>query len=108
MPAAISGSAVPAVTPGSAVAPPTEAELRALPASLADASAQAPRPASIPSAHASPGASYYFLDAAQAPPPPAAPAFPHGDYGFDPAMLPELGLLAGPYDPRTERRNFPD
>ena len=50
---------------------------------------------------------YYFLEAAQAPPPLAAPAFPQGDYGFDPAMLPDLGLLAGPYDPRTERRNFP-
>ena len=100
-------SAAPATAPGSAVAPPTEAELRALPASLADTSAQLPQPASIPSAPASPGSSYYFLEAAQAPPPPAAPAFPQGDYGFDPAMLPELGLLAGPYDPRTEQRNFP-
>lgn len=93
-------SAAPAATPGSAVAPPTEAELRALPASLADTSAQAPQPAS-------PGSSYYFLEAVQAPPPPAAPAFLQGDYGFDPAMLPDLGLLAGPYDPRAERRNFP-
>lgn len=100
-------SAAPAVTPGSVVAPPTEAELRALPASLADASAQPPQPAPIPSAPASPGSSYYFLEAAQAPPPLAAPAFPQGDYGFDPAMLPDLGLLAGPYDPRMERRNFP-
>jgi hypothetical protein len=99
-------SAAPAVTPGSTVAPPTETELRALPATLAaDASAQPSPPAPIPSAPASPGTSYYFLDAA--PPPPAAPAFPQGDYGFDPAMLPDLGLLAGPYDPRMERRNFP-
>ena len=100
-------SAAPTVIPGSAVAPPTEAELRALPTSLADASAQPPQPASIPSAPAAPGSSYYFLEAAQAPPPPAAPAFPQGDYGFDPAMLPDLRLLAGPYDPRAERRNFP-
>lgn len=100
-------SAAPAVTSGSAVAPPTEAELRALPASLAEASAQAPQPESIPSAPAAPGSSYYFLEAAQAPPPPVAPAFPQGNYGFDPAMLPDLGLLAGPYDPRMERRNFP-
>lgn len=98
-------SAAPAVAPASAFVPPTEAELRALPASLANGSAQAPRPASIPSAPASPGSSYYFLEAA--PSPPAASAFPHGDYGFDPAMLPDLGLLAGPYDPRMERRNFP-
>ena len=100
-------SAAPAVTPASAVASPTEAELRALPASLADASAQPPQPASIPSAPASPGSSYYFLEVAQAPPPPASPAFPQGDHGFDPAMLPDLRLLAGPYDPRVERRNFP-
>jgi len=100
-------AAAPAAPPRSAVAPPTEAELRALPASLAEASAQAPQPESSPSALASPGSSYYFLEAAPAPSLPVASAFPHGDYGFDPAMLPELGLLAGPYDPRTEQRNFP-
>ena len=100
-------SAAPMVTPASSVTPPTEAELRALPASLADASAQPPQPATLPSAPATPGSSYYFLDAAPASAPPATPAFPHGDYGFDPAMLPDLGLLAGPYDPRMERRNFP-
>lgn len=93
-------SAAPAVTPGSAAAPPTEAELCALPASLADTLEQAPQPVS-------PGSSYYFLEAAQAPPSPAAPAFPKGNHGFDPAMLPDLGFLAGPYDPRMERRNFP-
>jgi hypothetical protein len=71
----------------------------------ADASAQPSPPAPIPSAPASPGTSYYFLDAA--PPPPAAPVFPQGDYDFDPAMLPDLGLLAGPYDSRMDRRNFP-
>ena len=100
-------SAAPMVTPASSVTLPTEAELRALPASLAAASAQPPQPATLPSTPATPGSSYYFLEAAQAPPPPAAPAFLQGDYGFDPAMLPDLRLLAGPYDPRVERRNFP-
>jgi cysteine desulfurase/selenocysteine lyase len=98
-------STAPAVTPASAVAPPTEAELRALPASLAGATAP-PQAASTPSALASPGSSFYFLDAAQ-PPPPAAPALPLGDYGFHPDMLPDLGITAGPYDPRMDRRDFP-
>lgn len=100
-------AAAPAAPPRSAVASPTEAELRALPAALADVSARPPQSAATPSAPASPGSSYYFLEAAPAPSLPVASAFPHGDYGFDPAMLPELGLLAGPYDPRTEQRNFP-
>lgn len=100
-------AAAPAAPPRSAVASPTEAELRALPAALAEASAQPASPTATPSAPASPGSSYYFLEAAPAPSLPVASAFPHGDYGFDPAMLPELGLLAGPYDPRTEQRNFP-
>jgi hypothetical protein len=99
-------SAAPPVTPASAVAPPTEAELRALPASLAGATAP-PQAASTLSAPASPGSSFYFLDAAQAPPPPAAPALPLGDYGFHPDMLPDLGITAGPYDPRMDRRDFP-
>lgn len=100
-------SAAPAVAPASAVAPSTEAELRALPSALAEGAAQ-PSPAGYaPAAGGMPGTTYYFLDAAQAPPPPATPAFPQGDYGFDPTMLPDLGLMAGPYDPRMDRRNFP-
>jgi len=99
-------SAAPAVAPASAVAPPTEAELRALPATLAGATAQPPQAALPPSAPVSPGSSLYFLDAAQ-PPPPAAPALPLGDYGFHPDMLPDLGITAGPYDPRMDRRDFP-
>lgn len=116
-------SAAPALTPASVAAPPTEAELRTLPAALADATAQPPQPLPTPSTPASPGSSHYFLDVAQAPPspgssyyfldaplappPPATPTFPQGDYGFDPAMLPDLGLLAGPYDHRMDRRDFP-
>lgn len=101
-------SAAPAVTPAAAVASPAEAELRALPLTLADATVPPPL-VPLPSGPASPRSSYYFLDAASAPAPPspAIPAFPQGDYGFDPAMLPDLGFLAGPYDPRMERRNFP-
>ena len=101
-------SAAPTVAPVSAIAPPTEAELRALPGTLVEDSAQ-PSPAAghVPAAGGIPGSSYYFLDAAPAPPSPATPAFPQVDYGFDPAMLPDLGLVAGPYDPRMERLNFP-
>lgn len=76
-----------------AFAPPTEADLRALPATLA----QPPQASSVPAA--APGSSFYFLDAAQPPPSSTAPVLPIGDYGFDPAMLPDLGLTAGPYDP---------
>ena len=100
-------SAAPATTPGSAVAPPTEAELRALPVSLAEGSTQPSSAGYVPAAGGMPGTSYYFLEAAPAPSSPATPALPQGDYGFDPAMLPDLGLLAGPYDPRMERPNFP-
>ena len=100
-------SAASPVAPVSVIAPPTEAELRALPGTLVEDSAQ-PSPAAgqVPAAGGMPGSSYYFLDAAPAPPSPATPAFPQGDYSFDPAMLPDLGLMAGPYDPRMERPNF--
>jgi hypothetical protein len=96
-------SAAPAMAPASAFAPPTEAELRALPASLASAPPQ-PSPVA-PTPPAAPGSSFYFLDAAQFPP--ATPALPHGDYDFHPEMLPDLGITAGPYDPHVERRDFP-
>lgn len=83
-----------------AFAPPTEADLQALPATLA-------QPPQAPSVPAAPGSSFYFLDAAQSSPLSIAPALPLGDYGFDPGMLPDLGITAGPYDPRSERGNFP-
>ena len=100
-------SAAPTVTPASAVAPPTEAELRALPASLGETPVPPSPDGHVPTAGGMPGSSYYFLDAVQAPPSPAAPALPQSDYGFDPAMLPDLGFLAGPYDPCGDRRDFP-
>ena len=79
---------------------PSEAELRALPATLAVAPAT-PYPAPPP-----PGgrAFYYFLD--QDPPPATELVLPIDD-GFHPDMLPDLGLLAGPYDPRIDRGGFP-
>lgn len=91
-------SAAPVSAPG--FAPPTEADLRALPATLV-------QPLSVASVPAAPGSSFYFLDAAQSPPLSSAPALPLGDYGFDPAMLPDLGITAGPYDPRSDRRDSP-
>lgn len=98
-------SAAPAMAPGSAFAPPTEAELRALPASLASAPPQ-PSPVA-PTPPAAPESSFYFLDAAQSPPPLTTPASPLGDYSFHPEMLPDLGIMAGPYDPHVDRRDFP-
>ncbi len=89
-------SAAPAVAPTSPATPPTETELRALPASLAPP---------LPAASTATGSSFYFLDDAQFPP--ATPALPHGDYDFHPEMLPDLGIMAGPYDPQVERRDFP-
>ena len=52
-----------------------------------------------------PGSSYYFLD--QESPSLAEPVFPIENYGFHPDMLPDLGLTAGPYDPRLDRGGFP-
>lgn len=78
------------------LASPSEAELRALPATL-----------TAPATPAAPGSSFYFLDAAQSPSPPALPAPSLGDYEFHPNMLPDLAITAGPYDPRMDRRNFP-
>ncbi len=78
--------------------PPTEAELRALPATLTPSSSTTP---------ITPGSSFYFLDAAQSPPLLTPPASPIGDYDFHPDMLPDLGITAGPYDPHMERRDFP-
>lgn len=86
---------------------PTEAALRALPATLAETDANRTVPADQASAGGAPAAaSYYFLAAAPASRPAAGVALPAGDHGFDPAMLPELALVAGPYDPRLGR-DFP-
>jgi cysteine desulfurase/selenocysteine lyase len=91
-------SAAPAVAPASTFAPPTEAELRSLPASLAS-----PAPVS-PGMPGTSGSSFYFLDYGS---PPPEPVFPNADYDFHPDRLPDLGLVAGPYDPRVDRRDFP-
>jgi len=96
--ASTASPAIPAA-PGSA---PTEAELRALPGTLAE---HDPDRTSL-TASGAPAVSYYFLDPAQAPRPSSVPVVPAGDDGFDPAMLPELALVAGPYDPRLGR-DFP-
>jgi hypothetical protein len=97
-------SAVPST---SAFASPTEAELRALPATLTGATELPPSAAVTEPASASAGSSFYFLEAVQSTPS-TAPAFPLDPYGFDPAMLPDLALIAGPYDPRITRRDFPN
>ncbi len=123
-------SAASAATPVAGMAPLTEAELRALPATLVSTQPgtpgssyyfldQEPSPpaasaagelGSMPATPVStppgmPGSSYYFLD--QESPSLAEPVFPIENYGFHPDMLPDLGLTAGPYDPRLDRGGFP-
>lgn len=105
-------SAAPVATSTSTSASPTEAELRALPETLVEDSVQPSLAGAVPAAGGMPGSSYYFLDAAQAPLPPVvltpqASQVPQGDYDFHPGMLPDLGFVAGPYDPRLDRRDFP-
>ena len=99
--------ATPAVPSASAFAPPAEANLRALPASLAGTTGLSPPVAVTEPASASSGSSFYFLEGIQSTPYTAL-AFPLEPYGFDPTMLPDLGLTAGPYDPRITRRDFPN
>jgi len=69
--------------------------------------ASAPSAAITEPAAASAGSSFYFLEGIPSTPY-TAPAFPFEPYGFDPAMLPDLSLAAGPYDPRITRRDFPN
>ncbi len=89
---------------GLPASPPTEADLRALPASLVGASAVV---SEIPTAAAQPAALPYFVDPEK---PGSNTASPHiGDklLEFSPAMLPELSLSPGLFDPRSIRRDFP-
>ncbi len=90
-----------------AFAAPTEAELRALPTTLTGTTEMPPAAAATEPASASSGSSFYFLEGIQSMPH-TAPAFPFEPYGFDPAMLPDLSFVAGPYDPRISRRDFPN
>jgi hypothetical protein len=99
--------ATPAAPSTTAFAAPTEAELRSLPTTLAGTTEVLPTAAGIEPASASSGSSFYFLEGIPSTPH-TAPAFPLEPYGFDPAMLPDLGLTAGPYDPRITRRDFPN
>ena len=69
--------------------------------------ASAPPAAVTEPAAASAGSSFYFLEGIPSTPY-TTPTFPLEPYGFDPAMLPDLGLTAGPYDPRITRRDFPN
>ena len=68
---------------------PTEAELRTLPSTLNLATPTAS------------GSSFYFLDQETAPPP--ATVLPTENERFHSDLLPDLGLLSGPYDTRVAR-----
>jgi cysteine desulfurase/selenocysteine lyase len=89
---------------GLPASPPTEADLRALPSSLVGASALL---SVFPTVAIQPSGLPYFIDAGK-PGSTAAPP-PTGDRLFElsPAMLPELGLTPGLFDPRSIRRDFP-
>jgi hypothetical protein len=89
--------AAPAAPTTTAFAAPTEAELRALPATLTSTTEVLPTATGVEPASAAPGSSLYFLDMIQSTPH-ATPAFAFEPYGFDPAMLPDLSLVAGPYE----------
>lgn len=88
----------PAAPSTSTFASPAEAELGTLPATLGTTGLP-PAAAVTEPAPASAGSSFYFLEDIQSMPY-TAPTFPFEPYGFDPAMLPDLSLAAGPYDPR--------
>ena len=95
LPQPAASTAAPPATPplesgtASAAPAPTEGELRALPATLNLAPPTAP------------GSSFYFLDQETAPPP--ATVLPTENERFHSDLLPDLGLLSGPYDTRVAR-----
>ncbi|MFO1429821.1 MAG: hypothetical protein U1F76_06735 [Candidatus Competibacteraceae bacterium] len=89
--------ATPAAPSTTAFAAPTEAELRALPATLAGTTEILPTATGVEPASAASGSSFYFLEMIQSTPH-TTPAFAFEPYGFDPAMLPDLSLVAGPYE----------
>ncbi len=97
---------IPALPSSPPLASPTEADLRALPASLPGGTALMPEvPSGVQQLAASP-TSPYFLNPRQ-PASPAAPPLGFELFEFRPEMLPELGLTPGLFDPRSVRRDFP-
>ncbi len=98
---------IPAVPSSPPTEAPTEADLRALPASLAGATALVSElPGAAPPTTA-PGASPYFLNREQATSPPATPPLRLESLELRSDLLPDLGFSARPFDPRAVRRDFP-
>ena len=89
---------------GLPASPPTEADLRALPASLVGASAVG---SEIPTAAAQPAALPYFINPDKLDSKAAPTSIGDGLFELSPTMLPELGLAPGLFDPRSIRRDFP-
>ena len=83
---------------------PTEADLRALPSSLVGASVVS---SVIPPVDAPPSALPYFVNPDKVDSKPASPSIGDGLFELSPAMLPELGLAPGLFDPRSIKRDFP-
>jgi cysteine desulfurase/selenocysteine lyase len=84
--------------------PPTEADLRALPSSLVGASAAWSMIATVAG---QPSALPYFVDPQKTDARLASPLVGDKLQEFSPAMVPELGLAPGIFDPRSIRRDFP-
>jgi len=93
--------------PGNSAVPasePTEDDLRALPSSLVGASAVS---SAFPAAATQPSGLPYFAGPETAGAPAAPPALGDNLFELSPAMLPELKLGPGLFDPRSIRRDFP-
>jgi cysteine desulfurase / selenocysteine lyase len=89
-------------------AQPTEAELRALPASLGDATALVPGPSGTEPPPVGPGLSAYFVDAQKAAPLTAQPAFPPAVNLFTFPEVPGAQLLpAVPAQPSPPPNTLP-
>jgi len=89
---------------GLPASPPTEADLRALPASLVGASAVV---SEIPTAAAQPAALPYFINPDKLDSKAAPTSIGDRLFELSPAMPPELGITPGMFDPRSIRRDFP-
>jgi cysteine desulfurase/selenocysteine lyase len=89
---------------GLPASPPTAADGRALPSSLLGASAVL---SAIPKVDAQPSGLPYFVDPEKSATKAASPSVDDNLFKFSPAMLPELGLTPGLFDPRSIRRDFP-
>jgi len=89
---------------GLPASPPTEADLWALPSSLVGATAVL---SEIPTSASQPAALPYFAEPEKSGAKAASPPLSDRWFELSPAMLPELRLAPGLFDPRSIKRDFP-